>query len=202
MLQIYLTNSAANDLSRLLSDQGETDLQAMQWYAHRITVMEARCLIMMERKSRYCMLFSDLSETELANFPEIFYQRLWREVMSICQPLAGDADSMQAVIDKTMARQQYRRGADRSVQAHINDVAWQFQEQALQIGHLPKDASELFIFGMLMNGMLRKTQAERNDFVPRERFRRDWLERAGCAGESAEGGDGHPAANVVPFIRP
>src|SRR5512139_3051011 len=83
-MQIHLSKALATDLKSHLIE-APTDLHAMQWYGHRVTVLRRKCVILMESRSRYAMVFTGLTKPDFARFPERVRERLWREALSICQ---------------------------------------------------------------------------------------------------------------------
>jgi len=73
----------------------EVSRGAMQWYGHSVTIMRRKCVLIMESQSRYCMIFTGMTKPDFEGFPERFIDRMWREVVSICQ-LDDDQSEMLA----------------------------------------------------------------------------------------------------------
>ncbi len=84
MLQFYLSKTLASDMSHSLGEPLAAIPGAMQWYGHRVTVFGRTYVLIMELQSRYCMLFSNLTELDFENFNQLFVDRLWRKTVSIC----------------------------------------------------------------------------------------------------------------------
>lgn len=175
MLQFHLSKTLSEDMTMHLSAGQPMIGGALQWYAHRVTVLRRKCVIAMEWQSRYCMVFAGMTKAEFQNFPEIFTDRLWREVASICQLDDGQTEKLAALANMVAEEQVYQSGSDRSVQAHINDVAWHLGYEANQAGYLPEKPEEAFGFGIKMNEWLRKRKDDKDYFVPVEVFRDCWL---------------------------
>ncbi|TVZ40828.1 hypothetical protein P886_0159 [Alteromonadaceae bacterium 2753L.S.0a.02] len=58
------------------------------WDLELITVGAEQCIIACEQQSQYLMLFCGLKGEQMRHFPEIFEDRLWREVMALCPQLS------------------------------------------------------------------------------------------------------------------
>ena len=154
----------------------------------------------MEWQSRYSMVFAGLTKAEFQNFPKTCADRLWREVVSICQLDDVQSQKMAELVEMVAAEQSYQSGSDRSVQAHINDVAWHLGCEANEAGYLPEKPEEAFGFGIKMNEWLRKRKGDKDYFVPVEIFRDCWLgmlEHVDSQGSSSK----RKMADVVPLYR-
>lgn len=175
MIQFHLSKTLSKDLAMHLGQAQAANASAMQWYAHRVTVLRRKCIIAMEWQSRYCMVFCGLTKNAFSQFPEIFADRLWREAVSLCQLDEHGSEKLVALVDMLSAEQHFQTGSDRSVQAHINDVAWHLKNMAEQIGHLPESPEDAFGFGVQMNDWLRKCKSDKDYFKPIEVFQDFWL---------------------------
>ncbi len=176
MLQFHLSRTLSGDLKKHLSDSLDTDAGAMQWYGHRVTVMKRKCVLMMELRSRYCMLFAGLTKQDFDRFPDLFADRLWREVLSIC--LLDDEHSSQlaSLALLTGEQQRYQLGSNRSIQTHLRQAAEHLHDIAnQQMGRLPQSGEEQFGCGVQINETLRKCKGDKDYFVPLDRFRDFWL---------------------------
>lgn len=193
MVQLHVSKSLTTDLKSHLADVS-ADLRAMQWYGHRVQVMRRKCVILMEARSRYAMLFAGLTKPDFARFPELIRDRLRREAVAICRLDDERSAQLAALVDLIAQPIQIMPGSDRSVQAHINDVVWHLEWMAGEIGALPANDGDAFGFGMRMNQMLRKCKGERDFFSPLAAMREFWL---GLLAHAAPRPD-----NVVPFRRP
>jgi hypothetical protein len=190
MLQIDASKACAADLKEHLSEV-PFDFRAMQWYAHRVTVLRRKCLILMEARSRYAMVLTGLVKADFTQFPERFHDRLWREAVSLCQLEQSESDKLRVLVDWLCEEIRICPGSDRSVQAHINEIARELKYLAGEIGYLPEDEQGEFAFGLRVNQVLRKTREETEYFYPLEVFRDFWL---GMVKEVRL-----PVATIVPF---
>ena len=183
MLQFYLSKDFSKDMSMHLSDGAEPIVdqhyRAMQWYAHRVTVKRRKCIIVMELQSRYAMVFCGLTKRDFGRFPELFRQRLLCEVASICQLSEEAQDKLTSLVIAQADQQIYQAGSTPSMQAHIDDVAWQLIDWVKEFGRLPADDSECFEVGVLVNQTRRTCEENTGDFEPLERFRRFWSSLSG-----------------------
>lgn len=176
MLKFHLSKTLSKDLSMHLAEPLTDSNAAMQWYAHRVTVLRRKCIIAMELQSRYCMVFCGLTKKEFAAFPDTFQEQLWREAVTVCQLDELQADKLAAPIHIIGDEQHYQSGSDRSVQAHINDVAWHLKDMAEEIGFLPESPEDAFGFGVKVNELLRICKGDKDYFRPIDEFRGFWLE--------------------------
>lgn len=208
MIHFHLSQTLGKDLEKHLAEAPMDATGAMQWYAHRVTVARRKCIIALELQSRYAMVFCGLTKTEFEYFPELFQDRLWREVISICA-LDDDDDiaEMSNLVLNVSVEQHYAVGSNRSVQSHIRQVAdelaWMVDND---IHRLPMSGSEAFAFGLGANEMLRSTKEFKGYFRPFAIFSDFWL---GLLAHQRQGnnapkkaqktalGKKHPGDNVI-----
>jgi len=175
MIQFHLSKALSSDLAMHLQEREGIEKRAMQWFGHRVFVQRRKCVIMMELQSRYSMAFCGLTKPDFKRFPELFEDRLWREVVAICQPNEANAAKLTGFAEQVAAGQIYAPGHDRSVQAHINEVAWCLDDMSWEAGRLPADPGEEFAFGVHMNEGPRSHKGQKRYFVPLEVFRDSWM---------------------------
>jgi len=192
-LQLQISKALSTDL-KSHPIEASTDLHAMQWYGHRVQVLRRKCVILMELQSRYAMVFTGLTKPDFARFPELVRERLWREALSICQLDDEQSARLAGLVNVISQPVQIMTGSDRSVQAHLKEVAWHLDWMANEVGALPADSGEEFSFGLRVNQMPRKSKGEKEYFYPLEVLRDFWL---GLLAHDKPRPD-----NVVPFRRP
>ncbi|GAB3111686.1 hypothetical protein G8770_20400 [Aestuariicella hydrocarbonica] len=178
MLQFHLSKDAAKDLNAHLGDNEPVNYQGMQWYLHRITVARRKCIVAMELQSRFAMVFCGLTKPDFERFPDIFFERLMREALLSLEQIVELQDSqMRSVMELGLSiaeDQVYQTGSDRSVMAHINDVAYLLR-QCVEDGYpLPEEDWDAMAFGGKANSMLRKTKHHKDYFYPKEHFGEFW----------------------------
>lgn len=180
MMQIHVSKRLGQTIKPLLAPAGPPDMQALQWYAHLVTVAGSDCVIAMEQQSRYALVFCDLSRRELAGFPGLFKDRLWREVALLAQlesPLAKrDLAFLIELAAGIGGRQSYSLGTDSSVLSHIRQVKDQLEYMVYDEDlPLPVAADDAVRFGLSVNDTVRTRKSSRDWFVPLEVFRDFWL---------------------------
>lgn len=189
MIQFFLSNILAVDMAMHLAEpplddsihtQGQAELErrqpasllpAMTWYAHRVTVGGHQCIITMEATTRYAMVFCGMRAADFECFPSLFQERLWREIFGVCEGIPeGDMNQLSAIVLNICEQQCYQAGHDRSVTAHIKQVAGQLEFMYHNGEALPVDRQAAFNFGVGINKTVRKRRGEKDYFLPEEAF--------------------------------
>lgn len=202
MLQFYLSKTLAGDMKMHIQAPIAANPGAMHWYGHRVTLKRRKCVLMMELKSRYCMVFAGVAKSDFENFPEMFVDCLWREVVSICQLDDAQSEHLAGFVHVVAEEQYYRLGSDRSVQAHLRQAAEDFDYMVnYQVGHLPELAEEQFGCGVRINETIRKRKEDKDYFVPLEVFRDFWLGMLEFTSGRQASSEYDLSDNVVPFRR-
>lgn len=183
MIQIHTSKALAADLKGHLNE-APISQGAMQWYAHRVYIMRRKCVIVMEAQSRYAMVFTGLTKPDFGRFPDLFLDRLMRESLSICQLNDEQSGRLANLVMLLGESVQISQGSDRSVQAHVNDVARELDWTSQEIGYLPEHDSHEFNFGLRVNQTPRKRKGDKDYIYPIEVFRGFWL---GLLGHVAPG---------------
>ncbi|WP_139349844.1 DUF6933 domain-containing protein [Thioalkalivibrio denitrificans] len=193
-MQIHVSRALSTDLKRFLV-QAPVNLQAMQWYAHRVHVLGRKCVIAMEARSRYAIVMTGLRKADFDQFPTLFHDRLWREAVTICNLDEVRSERLAGLVDLVAQPVEIITGFDRSVLAHIRDVVWVLEDKAQEVGSLPGSAAEEFAFGLYVNETPRFRGGDPESIYPLKVMRGFWLgllERT----ERRNSPD-----NVVPFNR-
>ncbi|MFA7553053.1 MAG: hypothetical protein WCY88_02295 [Spongiibacteraceae bacterium] len=149
-----------------------TLLPVMTWYAHRVIIARRKCIIIMEATSRYAMVFCGMKKADFEHFPDLFQDRLWREVFAVCEGIPeSDISQLSATVLNICEQQRYQIGHDRSVTAHIKQVAEHLELMVRYQGEtLPVDRMAAFEFGVSVNELLRKRRGDKDYFRPVEAF--------------------------------
>jgi len=178
MIQFHLTKKLAKDMKEHVQLSTEVNHQAMQWYANIVTVARRKCIIAMELQSRYVMIFCGMTKEEFEQFPKTFQERLWREVLALCEEEVNE-NVLTRISDQVLClanEQNYQEGHDRSVSTHINQVAQSLEIYVQYQGYdLPVSSAAAFEFGVRENQMIRKRKEDKDYFRPIEVFREFWL---------------------------
>ncbi|MFP8966951.1 DUF6933 domain-containing protein [Pokkaliibacter sp. CJK22405] len=176
MIQIYLSKALAGNMKPILSAELDIQPDGMHWYAHLVTLPQGRCVLAMEEYSRYVMLFTDVDFDDISHFPELFRERLWREVLAVCMLDDNSTkDVLGALVDQLSIQQVYRQGYDASVMAHLRDVSQHLEEETKKLGHLPRSQEDAFNFGLRVNDVERHRGGSSRGFRPLQLFSESWL---------------------------
>jgi hypothetical protein len=157
------------------------DPLACQWLVHAIKVKRKNVLIVMDYHSRFTITLSDLTKGDNTSFLNTFEHHLTVHIHEMMTSLNIDPQTIDTSLERYFHQHNrcafYQRG-DRSVQAHVNDVAWHFYSWADEMGEVPTEV-DLISFDVFANQLLRKRKAEKDDFTPQHAFLHQWLKRYG-----------------------
>lgn len=157
--------------SKMIKDDVDTN---MQWVLHVVTLLDSHCVVAMEVNTRYCMIFTNVTDVDSELFVKRFIVRL---VTEMCIMFDLSFDHIQSYVDAFVKEHPQallcQRG-DRSVQSHINDVVWHLTHQVERTDKLPTDINELINLGVFVNQLLRKTSLTKDYFYPYESMRTYW----------------------------
>ena len=179
MIHFHTSKTLAEDLNKAgydfpFSDKDETP---WHWYAHRITLLRKKCIIVMEEQSRYALIFVGLKKSDFAQFDKVLTSRIIAEASWLCDlPHSGPNEKLIAAVEQRCTTINVSQGLDRSVQAHIRQVGEELEIQVkYHDGRLPESAEEEFAMGNKINGMLRKRGGYKDYLYPREKWRESLL---------------------------
>ena len=159
-------------------DPSSQGVLPMQWVVHVVKRSGVHCIIAMHAESRYAIVMMDVKRGDFEGFVDEFCHRLMNE-MHFLGLEKGSMEEEQAVlvaenfVDKHSDVRFYQR-SDRSVQAHITDVANSLDYEIETMGGLPDGADESFDFGRHVNALLRKTRDSDDYFYPFEVMQAFW----------------------------
>lgn len=153
------------------------DSEQWQWLLHAIKVKGKTVLIAMDYQTRFSITLSGLKKGEDDSYLTTLEHHLivhMHELMTAANigPEAIDA-SIERYENLHTRRAFYLRG-DRSVQAHINDVAWHFRRWVDDIGAVPTDV-ELISQDVFVNHLIRQRKGDKSYFYPQREFLHRWL---------------------------
>ena len=179
MIQLHLTKKFHEDLTKSGCTLPETNdkTAGWHWYAHRITLLRKKCVIVMEEECRYALIFFGLKKLNFANFEQVLTSRIIAEASWLCDlpdPVENEIliKKVQQKCDKVF----FDRQSNRSVQAHIRQVAPELEYLILFIDEkLPEPGEEEIELGLRINDRLRKRQQNKDYFVPMECWRKSLL---------------------------
>ncbi|MFQ3198127.1 MAG: hypothetical protein ACI81A_001848 [Paraglaciecola sp.] len=148
-----------------------------QWLVHVIKVKGKNVLVAMDCQTRFCITLSSLTKGDDVSFLNNFEHHLSVHI----HELMTSVDANSQAIDTSLEhyRQQhdnctfYLRG-ERSVQKHINDVAWHFRRWTDDRGQVPTGV-DLIGIDAFANQLLRQNKADKTSFYPQREFLYAWL---------------------------
>jgi hypothetical protein len=182
MFRILTSVALSKDFG--LNQQGTDDhADAVVWYGHRVVIERRKCVVLMEQKTRYGLLFAGLTKPDFRRLGDDLRERLPLELGL----MHGDADlagHFQPAVHRLAEPTVIEPGRDRSVQAHINDFVHHARNWAARNGRLPRDAEESFRLGMTPNAMLKMGKAYQRGLRSLTAFRQFWLDAAGISADA------------------
>lgn len=163
----------------IADDPSFRDNTSMQWLVHVVRVERKNCVIAMHVGSRYAIVMMGVKKGDFTGFVDAFCHRLINEMYFLCseEGVVGEEHAAlvaENFVDKHSDVRGYLRG-DRSVQAHITDVAWHLEEEVRAMGEFPVGDDEAFEFGRHVNAVLRKTKGDIDYFYPGEVMQEAWF---------------------------
>ena len=178
MIQLHLTKKFHEDLSKAGCALPESSSTAeWHWYAHRVTLLRKKCVIVMEEECRYALIFFGLKKLDFANFELVLTNRIIAEASRLCD-LAQPEENERLIekIEQKCGEISFDRKPNRSVQAHIRQVAQELEYLILFIDEkLPEPGEEEIDMGLRINDRLRKRQQNKDYFVPLKCWRKSLL---------------------------
>ena len=188
MIQLHLTKKFHEDLSKSGCALPETNDQAAgwHWYAHRITLLRKKCVIVMEEECRYALIFFGLKKMDFARFEQVLISRIIAEASWLCDlPQPKENEILIEKVRQKCSGMFFDRTPNRSVQAHIRQVAQELEYLIYFIDEkLPELAEEEIELGLKLNDRLRKRQQDKDYFMPMECWRKSLLSLASPQGSA------------------
>lgn len=179
MIHLHLSKIFADDLHKAgcNTQAPATKDSTWHWYAHRVTLLRRKCIIVMEEESRYALIFVGLKKPDLAQFGKVLASRIVAEASGLCDlPHPGPNEQLIDKLTRTCTPLGFSQGLNRSLQAHIKHVALEMELIVRhRVGRLPENAKEEFALGLMLNDTLRKHSKEKDYFVPVKRWRENLL---------------------------
>ncbi|CAM3607056.1 hypothetical protein VA7868_03528 [Vibrio aerogenes CECT 7868] len=159
------------------------DQPVSSWLIHAIKVQRKNVLIAMDVHTRYAMVFAGIKKGNWSEFANQWLERLFNnmqfrgEEFELCDE--ASFHSMLNEFARQHPRPHFCQRGDRSVQSHINDVAWHIENWAHETGHLPEHHEDAASFDEWLNSMTRSTKSYKNGFFPDEEMFLHWITRYG-----------------------
>ena len=134
------------------------------WRAHVALIGTDTCIVAQEQHSQYIMVFCGVSSKELAEFPEYFTNRFWREATAICQQAnLYDKETITNYIKQICQEQVYRLDPEPLEEGKMTKVMEKLERRFLiERKPLPIDGREAFEFGFAVNSKVPKAEQTNN----------------------------------------
>lgn len=179
MFHLYASKIFRDDLAKAGCDLSPSDstTSGWHWYAHRVTLLRKKFIIVMEEASRYALIFVGLKKNDLAGFDQVLRSRIVAEASWLCDlPHPGPNERLIEAVKTKCSSVGFSLGLDRSVQAHIRQVADEMDDLLrYRFGRLPESAEEEFALGQRLNDTLRKRGGDKDYFYPQKKWRESLL---------------------------
>ncbi len=152
-----------------------------QWLVHTIKVKGKNVLVAMDYQTRFSITLSALKKGDDSSFLNSLEHHLTVHIHEMMTSINADSQAIDTSLERYRhqhnSRAFYQRG-DRSVQAHINDVAWYFRRWADDSGNVPTGV-DLIGLDVFANQLLRQRKADKTYFYPQREFLHAWLRHYG-----------------------
>lgn len=178
MIHFHTSKIFGNDLTKAgcALSPPENPAAGWHWYAHRITLLREKCVIVMEETSRYALFFHALKKSDLAGFDKLLGSRIIAEASWLCDLPPGLNEKLIEAVERQCSSTVWSQGMNRSVQAHIRQVADEVEYLVkYRFERLPESTEEAFTLGAMINDTLRKRGGDKDYFYPLERWRESLL---------------------------
>ncbi|MFT6985643.1 MAG: hypothetical protein ACJAT7_001458 [Psychromonas sp.] len=160
-------------------DLTDTEQLAMPWHwvVHCITLKRKKVLIVMDYHSRFSICFYAGKKGDELDFLNTFELHLMTNFNCLASLAGISSEEVEVAADiynaSYLTCEFYQRG-DRSVQAHINDVAWHL-ERCVYDDAFDFHPQSCLEFNQFTGKTLRKTKGQKDYFYPSEEFVANWL---------------------------
>ena len=160
------------------------------WLVHAVNVQRKKVLIAMHVETRYSMVFVGIQKGDWLEFTNQLLERLFNNMQFFGEEFEMcDEESFEEMFNefiKLHPKPYFCQRGDRSVQSHINDVAWQFEDQVYQAGSLPEGHEQSASFDEWINSLIRSTKQKKDNFHPDEEMFIDWMQTYSELGDNED----------------
>lgn len=160
------------------------------WLVHAVNVQRKKVLIAMHVETRYSMVFVGIQKGDWFEFTNQLLERLFNNMQFFGEEFEMcDEESFEEMFNefiKLHPKPYFCQRGDRSVQSHINDVAWQFENRVYQAGSLPEGHEQSASFDEWINNLIRSTKQKNVHFHPDEEMFIDWMQTYSKLGDNED----------------
>ncbi|MCL1112942.1 hypothetical protein L2703_04940 [Shewanella basaltis] len=173
-----IAESVAAPVFPLDVEPQEHDGTQWHWVVHCVTVKRKKYLLVMDYVSRYCLIFLATKKGDEIDFLNMFEKMMVSNFMFLANKKGVDSVETDLAIaqyhDKFTTCAFHPRG-DRSVQGHLNEVAWHLEQQCYEDGMLVMP-NEFIDFSVFMGKFPRNAKGRRSHFFANDVFIDSWLQ--------------------------
>ncbi|MCG6201423.1 DUF6933 domain-containing protein [Psychromonas antarctica] len=147
------------------------------WLVHCVTIKRKKVLIVMDYLSRFSLCLDAGKKGDEFAFLNSFERHLIANFTYLAELAGATSKEVQAAVDTYQASYQtcaFHQRGDRSVQAHINDVAWHLESCICEDGFDLKPSSCLG-FNEFTGKILRILKGQKDYFYPTDIFVKHFL---------------------------
>lgn len=157
-------------------DAKYTDYYQWQWVVHCLSIKRKKYLLVMDYHSRYCLVLPAGKKGDGIGFLNTFEQHIRANFHALAEQYHIDSVEVEACLDEYQRRIftcAFHQRGDRSVQSHLNDVAWHVERHCYEDYPLE---SEMDCMGIsLYCGQIpRSTKQSKDYFYPNQEFVAYW----------------------------
>lgn len=179
LVETPLSKDPADDARLLRDHDGKAPAHLWQWQVHMVTVRRRPCVLVMEHDSRYSMLFTRLKAGDMAGFVSQMLERLlkqqYTETLALGEPPLASIDEMAHRLMQQHSDFRFFLRSERSVQAHLNEVARGLADQAAASSSLPEGHEQCVMFDDHCNNFIRRSKTRPDWFYPQQVMLWRWL---------------------------
>ncbi|WP_146194546.1 DUF6933 domain-containing protein [Vibrio albus] len=168
----------SDDVDYIKDSDGNTPQELSEWLVHVVRVKRKPIIFAIEKDTRYVMTFVDLKKGEYRRFVTDFIARAAKMVRYFGEDLMiMNNDNFQSMLNNFLdVNSEFRffSRSDRSMQSHINEIAWFFKDTAENSGCLP-DTEQVMCFDADMNSMPKQYKGLKDMIYPANQMLFHWL---------------------------
>lgn len=175
MIQLYVSKDLAKPLKQFLTEPEAAQPEAMQWYGHLVSIQQQHYMLLMEADSSYCMLFPQMTEDELAMFPQLFVEQLYRDALILCEaePDSDASFNLMALIAEMAGNMTCQPGLESSAQAALHQTAAELEQIIAEQGAAGSEQG-WFEYNLRLNLLSLESSLDSEDALPVEKFAASW----------------------------
>lgn len=148
-----------------------------QWVVHCVSIKRKKYLLVMDYRTRYCVMFpagKKGDEIEFLNSFETNLKANFRYLVDKAQMDQAEATQYIEQYNAAVNTCIFHQRGDRSVQAHMKEVVWHLEGLCEKQGAIT-ERMDCLVFSVTASQILRKRPSEKDYFQANEEFFAYWL---------------------------